>query len=173
MNSKALYTLEFDKILDELASLAETEGAAELALRLKPSSDIEKVRLMQQRTTDAKTLVGLKGQPSFGRVKDIRPSLERAEKEAILSLRELLDCAAVLRTSRNLLDYVKSDKTPDTSLKEIFERLTPNRSLEEKITRSIVAEDFMADEASPELSDIRRKIRQVNSKIKDELENLT
>ncbi|MBE6617716.1 MAG: endonuclease MutS2 [Ruminococcaceae bacterium] len=167
MNSKALYTLEFDKILDELASLAETEGAAELALRLKPSSDIEKVRLMQQRTTDAKTLVGLKGQPSFGRVKDIRPSLERAEKEAILSLRELLDCAAVLRTSRNLLDYVKSDKTPDTSLSEIFERLTPNRSLEEKITRSIIAEDFVADEASPALAEIRRKKRATDSKIKD------
>ncbi|MBP3377867.1 MAG: endonuclease MutS2 [Clostridia bacterium] len=167
MNSKALYTLEFDKILAELADIAQTEGAAELALRLKPSSDIEKVRLMQQRTTDAKTLVGMKGQPSFGKVKDIRASLERAEKDAVLSLRELLDCAAVLRTSRTLLDYIKSDKTPDTTLAEIFERLTPNRHLEEKITRSIIAEDFVADEASPELANIRRKKRATDNKIKD------
>lgn len=170
MNSKALYTLEFNKILEQLAELAETEGAAEMALRLTPSSDIEKVRKMQQRTTDAKTLIGMKGAPSFGRVKDIRPTIERAEKDAILSLRELLDCAAVLRTARGLVDYVKGERTPETTLAEIFERLQPNRHLEEKISRSILAEDFVADEASPELGEIRRKIRQTNSKIKDMLQ---
>ena len=66
-----------------------------------------------------------------------------------------------------MLDYIKSDKTPDTTLAEIFERLTPNRHLEEKITRSIIAEDFVADEASPELANIRRKKRATDNKIKD------
>jgi len=170
MNEKALYILEFNKIREILASLAATEGAKELALHLKPSSDIDKVRKMQQRTTDAKALVGIKGQPSFGDIRDIRAAVERAEKDAVLSMRELLDCAAILRCSRILLDYVRGDHTPKTTLNEIFERLVPNRMLEEKISRSIVAEDFMADEASPELSDIRRKIRQVNNKIKDTLQ---
>ncbi|MBE6568778.1 MAG: endonuclease MutS2 [Ruminococcaceae bacterium] len=170
MNEKALYTLEFDKIREILASLTATEGAKELALHLKPSSDIEKVRKMQQKTTDAKQLVGLKGQPSFGEIRDIRAAVERAEKDAVLSMRELLDCAAILRCARVLLDYVRGDHTPKTSLNEIFERLVPNRLLEEKITRSIVAEDFMADEASPELADIRCKIRQVNNRIKDTLQ---
>lgn len=170
MNSKALYTLEFNKILEQLAELAETEGAAEMALHLTPSSDIEKVRRMQQRTTDAKMLVGIKGTPSFGHIKDIRPTIERAEKDAILSLRELLDCAAVLRTARSLTDYVKGERTPETSLAEVFGRLIPNRHLEEKISRSVIAEDFVADEASPELGEIRRKIRQTNSRIKDMLQ---
>ena len=170
MNQKAIYILEFNKIREMLAELAHTEGAKELALKLTPSSDIVKVQKMQQRTTDAKKLVGIKGQPSFGNIKDIRPSIERAEKDAMLSMRELLDCAAVLRCARTLTDYRQGERTPETTLDEIFDRLLPNRLLEEKITRSIVAEDFMADEASPELSDIRRKIRQVNSKIKDTLQ---
>lgn len=170
MNTKALYTLEFDKILEQLSALAQTEGAAEMALKLEPSSDIDKVRVKQQRTTDAKTLIGIKGIPSFGRVKDIRPAIERAEKDAILSLRELLDCAAVLRTARTLLDYVKGERTPETSLGEIFERLQPNRALEEKITRSIIAEDFVADEASHELAEIRRKKRLTDNKIKELLQ---
>ncbi|MBE6725462.1 MAG: endonuclease MutS2 [Ruminococcaceae bacterium] len=173
MNAKALYTLEFDKILEMLAAVCQTEGAAESARHLTPSSDIEKVMKKQRQTTDAKTLIGIKGLPSFGRVKDIRESVERAEKDAVLSLRELLDCAGVLRTARSLLDYVKSDRTPDTSLAEIFDRLTPNRALEEKITRSIVAEDFVADEASPELSDIRRKKRNTDAKIKEILQRYT
>ena len=104
MNSKALYTLEFDKILEMLADVAQTEGAKEMARALVPSSDIDKVRKKLDHTSDAKLLIGRKGLPSFGRVVDIRPSVERAEKDAILSLRELLDCAAVLRTARTLLD---------------------------------------------------------------------
>ena len=84
MNSKAFYTLELDKILEQLASLAQTEGAAELARRLEPTSDIDKVRIRQTHTTDAKMLIGIKGLPSFGHIKDIRPAVERAEKDAIL-----------------------------------------------------------------------------------------
>ncbi len=170
MNSKVLYTLEFNKILENLAALAQTEGASELAMKLTPSSDIDRVRIRQRQTSDAKKLIGLKGNPSFGHIKDVRASIERAEKGAVLSLRELLDCAAILRTVRTLIDYVKSDRTPDTSLDEIFNRLIPNRFLEEKITRAIVADDFVADEASPELADIRRKKRAVDARIKDILQ---
>ncbi len=170
MNSKALHVLEFDKITELLAELAPTEGSAEMARSLTPSSNAEKVRLRQQHTTDAKTLIGLKGTPSFGRIKDIRAAVERAEKDAMLSLRELLDCAAVFKTARLLQDYVQGEKTPQTSLGEIFDRLIPNRSLEEKINRSILADDFVADEASSELSEIRRKKRITDSKIKDLLQ---
>ena len=170
MNEKALYILEFQKIREMLAEYAQTDGARELALQLTPTADIDKVRVRQQRTTDAKKLVGIKGQPSFGNVRDIRASVERAEKDAMLSMRELLDCAAVLRTARTLTDYIRGDHTPETSLNEIFGRLLPNRLLEEKITRAIVAEDFVADEASPELGEIRRRIRQTNNKIQDILQ---
>lgn len=170
MNTKALSTLEFDKVLSLLADCAPTEGAREMALALRPVSDLEKVRARQQRTTDAKLLMGLKGMPSFGGIRDIRETVERAGKEAVLSLRELLDCAAVLRTARTLLDYGRGERTPETSLNEIIARLTPNRPLEERITRSILAEDFVADEASPALAEIRRKIRNTNGKIKEILQ---
>lgn len=170
---KSIKTLEFDKVLAMLADLAQTDGAKSLALRLTPSSDPETVLKLQRRTSDAKKLAGLKGLPSFGKVKDISASLERATKDAILTPRELLDIAAVLRTTRILLDYIRGDRLFETVLDEIFERLIPNRPLEEKITRAIPAEDMIADEASPALSDIRRKKRQVSSKIRDLLQKYT
>ena len=46
----------------------------------------------------------------------------------------------------------------------------PNRYLEERITRSILSEDMIADEASRELAEIRRKIRETNNRIKDTLQ---
>jgi DNA mismatch repair protein MutS2 len=69
-----------------------------------------------------------------------------------------------------MLDYINTDKPFTTSLDEIFMRLIPNRSLEDRISRAIISEDLIADEASPALADIRRKIKSENNKIKDTLQ---
>ena len=98
-------------------------------------------------------------------------SAERAYKGAILSPTELLEIAALLRCARMMLDYINTDKPFETTLDAVFSRLLPNRALEERITRSILSEDMIADEASPELADIRRKIKITNNKIKDTLQS--
>ena len=109
MTEKVLKVLEFVKIREMLANNCSTQGAKELAVSLIPSSDIVEVRKRKEKTEDAKRLSGQKGSPSFGNVKDIRSACERADKGAVLSQRELLDCAEVLRTSRGLLEYIKGD----------------------------------------------------------------
>ena len=170
---KSMRTLEFDKILNILADLAQTEGAKSLVINLTPSSNPEEILKRQRKTSDAKRLAGIKGLPSFGRIKDISASVERAQKDATLTTRELLDIAAVLRTSRTLLDYSRGDRRFETSIDEIFERLISNRVLEDKITRAIPSEDMIADEASSTLSEIRRKKRLVSNKIRDLLQKYT
>ena len=171
ITQKTINTLEFDKIRAMLASLAPTAGAAELARGLLPSDRVATVRANLKKTTDARRLADAKGQPSFGGVSDITSALERADKGATLTTRELMDVGAVLRASRSLLEYIRSNRTFDSVLDETFERLIPNKYLEEKISRSIISEDMIADEASPELSDIRRKIRVANIRIKDNLKS--
>ncbi len=170
-SEKALNTLEFDKICAMLADCAPTEGARGMAYRLMPSSDVTEVLRRQRRTTDAKRLCDIKGMPPFGTVLDVSEACERAVKGATLSTRELLDVARLLHSARALVDYIKVNKPFDTALDEIFSRLLPNRHLEEAITRSILSEDMIADEASRDLADIRRKIRAANSRIKETLQH--
>ena len=153
-----------------LATHATTEGAKKAAFMLNPSCDIDTVLARQKKTTDAKRLCETKGMPSFGMIKDVSEACERAEKGAILSPRELLDVAAVLRTARTLIDYCHGNHLFDTVLDEVFDRLMPNRTLEEKISRSIISEELIADEASDTLANIRRQIRITNNKIKDTLQ---
>ncbi len=173
MNEKIFSILEFDKIRQLLAAGALTEGARQRALALAPSDDMDEIRRRQLHTADAKRLQGQKGTPSFGSVRDVLGACERAEKGAILSMRDLLDCANVLRTARSLLEYSKSDRLFDTSLDEIFERLVPEKSLEEKISRAIVSEEMVADDASPALMDICQKIRKTNARIADLMQQYT
>ena len=169
-SEKTIHSLEFDKICELLASFAPTDGSKTMAKMLMPSKDIDTVLLRQRRTTDAKRLCDAKGMPSFGMVKDVSESCERADKGATLTPGELLAVASVLRTARSLMDYCHGNHLFDTVLDEIFDRLLPNRVLEEKITRSIISEELIADEASDTLANIRRQIRITNNKIKETLQ---
>jgi len=169
INEKTLKTLEFDKIRQLLAAVCPTEGAKALALALTPEDIPDRVIRRQKRTADAKRLCDAKGMPSFGGVTYMGDICARAEKGAILTPAELLDTAAVLRTSRSLLDYIRSNRLFPTVIDEVFERLLPNRQLEDRISRSIISEELISDEASPALADIRRKIRGANARVKETL----
>ncbi len=167
---KILSMLEYDKITAMLAEHALTEGARDMALRLTPVS-AEKVVLKKQRiTADARRLADAKGYPSFSGVKNISEVLGRAKRGALLQPVDLLEVATLLRVSRGLSDYIKTDKLFDTVLDETFMLLNVNRHFEERISRTVVSEELIADEASPELADIRRKIRSANDRIKESLQ---
>ena len=168
---KTLTTLEFDKICEMLADCAPTAGAQALARRLTPSSDAVEVLRRQRRTTDARRLLETKGMPPFGTVIDVSDACERAVKGAVLSMREILDVGRLLRSARQVGEYAKSNRTFETTLDEIFGRLLSNRHLEDSISRSIISEDMIADEASRELAEIRRKIRESNNRIKETLQH--
>ncbi len=173
ITEKTLVTLEFDKIRQMLADACPTKGAAEAARALYPATYIEAAKARQTATTDAKRLSDAKGMPSFGGVVDISDVCERALKGAVLTPRELLDVAVLLRSSRQLLDYIRSNRLFETSLDEVFERLIPNRTLEDRIARSILSEELIADEASPALADVRRKIRAANVRVRETLARYT
>ena len=168
---KTLTTLEFDKICEMLADCAPTAGAQALARRLMPSGDVVEVLRRQRRTTDARRLLETKGMPPFGTVIDVSDACERAVKGAVLSMREILDVGRLLRSARQVGEYAKANRTFETTLDEIFGRLLSNRHLEDSISRSIISEDMIADEASRELAEIRRKIRESNNRIKETLQH--
>ena len=166
---KAVKTLEFDKITDMLAACAATEGAKKMAKELFPESDIVRVKRMQAETAAARYLISKKNAPSFGGIKDVADSIERAAKHGTLTPGELIDIACVLRSARTVLDYIDNNPVDETAIDIIFRRLIPNRFLEEKIFRAIPVEDFIADEASPALADLRRKIRHSQGAVRDTL----
>ncbi len=163
--------LEFNKMIEQLAELAFTDGAKQKALALQPSDDYDTVVLRQKRTEDAKRLAFQKGYPAFSGVVDICEAIGRAEKGSTLTMKELLQVAAIFFAARGLKDYAEGNRLFETVLDEIFARLIPNRNLEEKIRRIIISEEMIADEASPLLADIRRKMRAASNRVRETLQN--
>ncbi len=167
---KTLEILEYDKIVAMLADLAFTPGARVLAERLMPTDDYELVVSRQRRTEDARRLLSHKGVPPFGKAANVCDAAERAEKGAVLSMHELLEIADIFTSARLLADYLLGNRLFPTVLDDTFERLIPNRMLEERIRRTVLSEEMIADEASPQLADIRRKMRAANNRIKETLQ---
>ena len=169
--SKTLSTLEYDKIIRMLVECASTDGAKARAASLSPTDDYDVILSRQRRTDDAKRLINTKGYPAFSAQERVVSAADRAYKGAILSPQELIEIGALLRSARAVLDYSSTDRSFETTLDELFSRLMPMRELEGRISRAILSEDMIADEASPTLADIRRKIRQANNKIKETLQS--
>ena len=168
---KSIRILEFDKIKDMLSSIAQTQGAKKRALSLTPTSNSLTVKRRQELTKNAKEMAGIKGAPSFNGIPPILDTVEKAEKNSILSPREILDIAICLQTARGLIEYVHSDAIKPCLLTEIFNSLVPNKSLEDRIFKAIIGEDLIADDASPALADIRRKIRYQTNRIREVLQS--
>ena len=166
---KAIKTLEFNKITEMLASCAATEGAKNMAYSLTPEADAVRVRRMLSETVAARYLITKKSAPSFCGIRDVSDAIEKAAKHASLTTGELREVANVLRTARTVLDYIENDPADQTVIDHLFRRLTPNRFLEEKILRAIPLEDTVADEASPALADLRRKIRHSQTAVREVL----
>lgn len=175
MNEKTLKILEFNKIIDKLVSLATSSLGKELAEKLVPDTDLNRVERAQKETSDAVAFIARRGTPPMGGIHDIRDSLKRVEIGAILNPGELLKTADVLRAVRNLKSYASNDRIKtdeDNIVSELIGCLESNKRIEDRIYMSILSEDEIADNASPTLANIRRQIRNAQESIKDKLNDI-
>ena len=168
---KSQIKLELNQVLSLLAECAGSNDGKQTCLALKPTSDLEDVMGLLEETTAASTLSTNKGYPVFSEVRDVSATLDRAERGGTLQPKELLQIAGVLRCARKVKGYVAEDEQ-ETVLTPLFQMLTANKYLEDKIFGAILSEEEIADTASTELADIRRHMRIQSAKIKDGLQKI-
>ena len=165
--------LELDKVLELLAQHTSCEDARLAALSLEPQSDLMSAQALMNQTRDAHMLLARFGGPAFGGLINVNNALYRADAGSTLSLKELLNVASVLHVIRTISQWRSTNEGVATVLDVYFNALMPNRFLEDSITTAIISEEEIADNASPTLADIRRKIRTQESKVRDQLGKYT
>ncbi len=164
--------LELDKILELLANETVSGFAHNKALKITPLRGYDEIKTELQKTDDAFTLSAKFGTPRFRKVPDISDALKRAAAGSMLSFRELLDTAIVLRETAMLCDWFSQCENSDCSLSEYFKGLTPIKPLEKRISDSIVSEEEMSDNASAELASIRKRITRQGLLIREQLDGM-
>lgn len=173
MNEKVLKTLEYDKIIVQLETLAVSDGAKKRCRELKPLSDAGEIIKAQKETSDAEARLIAHGSLGFTGIHDIRASVKRAESGSSLSIIELLRVMQLLAMASKAKVYGREDsrEEPD-SLSERFNGLAPVAPLRQLLEADIISEEEIADNASPGLAKVRRQLRTISDRIHTELNSL-
>ena len=169
MNQKVLKTIEYTKIIAMLIEEAESSLGKERAEALLPSSDFYEVERNLLETEEAESRIRLKGPISFRGIMDIRPYFPRLQLGASLSVFELYQVARMLESSKKVKE--QGGEIED-SLRAYFEEIDSLEEIRRELSRCIESEERLFDDASKELSDIRRKEKGIEGKITEELNRI-
>lgn len=169
MNKKALNTLEYYKIIDELETYASSSIGKEYCRNTLPMSDIDEINLAGTQTADALSRIYRHGAPSFRGAYDIRSSFLRLGIGSVLGIKELLQVSSLLGCTESVRAY--NEDTED-SLSDMFNELYPLPHIKRDIDRCIISEDEISDDASSGLKQVRRAMKNTNDRIHEQLSSI-
>lgn len=176
MNSNLL-KLEFDKILQILSTYCKTYLGKNIMLNLLPSKELKEVQTLQKQTSEAYTLLTKYGNIPIAEIENITPYIKSLESFISLTPKGLLDIAKIFKISNDLKEYFDYSNENDSETSEFkydilqseFEKLYSNIAIYQNITKAILDENTISDDASKTLNSLRRNRRRLESSIKEKL----
>ncbi|MDD2442785.1 MAG: endonuclease MutS2, partial [Eubacteriales bacterium] len=138
---------------------------------LEPSSDMEAVTRLQEETDDAVKVILEHGLLPLGGISDIRAAVSRAAAGSQLNCPDFLRIGALLRTVDRLRGRLSADP-PVRVLDRMISQLQPDNAFAARIDDTIAGEDELHDRASPQLMNLRRRIREAQNDVKESLNRI-
>ncbi len=172
MEEHYLETLELNKVLEQLAGHSSFSVSHELALALRPATEMVEVLRRQGATREARRLLDLKPNFSIGGARDIRPHLQRASVAALLTPDELLSVVSTIASSRIVRGTISKLRDQLPTLEEVTLPIGSHDSLEQEIRRAISDTGEVVDSASPALAGIRMELRRAYERLMSKLNEI-
>jgi len=173
LEEKALQKLEYGQIIARLVERCSSQLGKELASVLKPSLDLEEIKRWQSDTTQAKEVLRLYPDFSLGGVRDIRRCLSKAKIGGVLDPGNFLLIADTLLALGKTKDFFRSANGRKYDLLvEYVDNLPILTHLECEIKQKITEEGEVSDQASAELSRLRKQLRNLQGKARGKLESM-
>ena len=173
MDQRNLHRLEYHKIIDRLKECTTFGISRDIAGKLQPITDADKIFRWQQETTEAKELLRCEPELPTGGLRDIRQLLRKVEVGGILEPSELLEAGDMLFAMRRLKAFFREKTERYPIVGGLTVDLCALRELEDRIRDSIEPGGEVADNASPELRRLRSRIREMQAALKEKMEAYT
>lgn len=163
--------LGYTQVIDNLCQYTVSNLGRELAHNLKPAQDPRRVAALQQETDQARALLDRGGHVPLPGLADIRETLARAEKGAVLKPGDLLQVGDLLRGCRSTRQYFQAKADFAPLLAGYASSLAPLPELEELIALCIEG-GRVRDEASQGLKKVRTQMATVEKRIEQRLHSI-
>ncbi|MEM7347583.1 MAG: endonuclease MutS2, partial [Chloroflexota bacterium] len=172
MQAKHLNTLEFPKVLEQLARYAIFSASKNLAQSLKPTPHFTQACTRQTETTEAIQLLAVKPDITIGGARDVRPIVGRANIGATLSIMDLLTVRQTLIAARDLQRIIVRLAEDYPHLADIAQRIEASPGLVNSIGQAIADNGEVKSKASPTLANIRRELDIIHNRLLDRLKRI-
>lgn len=168
-----LNLLEWRRLCQHLSTFAATKLGAIAARSLAiPGDRATSERLLQQTQEAYQFETSVQAGLSFGGIRDIGESLERAQIGGMLLGNALLDIATTLSGARQLRRTIDNTELEVPALEALVSDLRTYPDLDREIHRCIDDRGDVSERASPQLESIRRQLKQVRDRIYQTLNRL-
>lgn len=176
MNTKAIETLEFQQIKNQLQHyLVSAAGKRELA-ELTPVNDRATIQQMLDETTDGADILRLEGGIPLPQLKNIEPQMKRLKVQANLNGTELAQITAVLQASmaiKNFFARMAAKKVQLRTIPDVVDQLTTIPTITKRLVQSIDPDGHVNDEASSHLHGVRQLIVKTENEIHQQMQHFT
>ena len=169
MNTKYLNKLEYNKILEKLETYAKTYIGKEKCINLKPSKNVS---YLLDQTSQAVNLIFKNGSLPLASIPNVNIAIKNLESNFSLTAKDLLDLASILKTSRELKEYIDFDLDNIDLISEYFKNIYINKNIEKEILDKILDENTISDTASTKLNTIRKSQKNISVEIKNKLNSI-
>ena len=169
MYQKYLNKLEYNKIKEQLEGFAKTYIGKEKCKNLVPSNN---VTCLLEQTYQALNLIYRNGSIPLSSIPNINMPIKSLESNFSLNMEDLLNLASILKTSRELKEYLDLSLDNIDLISEFFSNLYINKPLEKEIFDKILDENTVADNASTKLNSIRKSQKNLVADIKNKLNSI-
>jgi len=170
MNSN-LIKLEYYSILEELSKHCKTYIGKQQSLSLQPSNNINTSKENLYQTSIFYSLLIRHGNAPLDNFENIDIYIKKLESYIPITPKALLEIAKILNIANNLKNYFTTANTENefSHIKDIFNELYSNSTIYSNITKSIIDENNISDDASKTLNSLRRNRRNLENSIKEKL----
>lgn len=169
---KTAHDLEWPQLLAHLAERCESTQARAVALAYAPSDTIADARVRVARTREAMRLDAI-GEPiPQGPLPDVRECLARVEKGADASAYELHGVREMLRTAHTLRRFAHSHREVAPAVAEALESDPSLDKVLGVLDHAIDPDGSLADRASADLAQARRRVQETRARLVQRLEEL-
>lgn len=172
MMTKAIRTLELDKILERLAGYSSFSAAGDLARALRPTGDLKVAQRWVAETTEARWLLDIKPDASVGGSRDVRSVAARAFRGVVLLPQDLLDVRHTLAAAARLKRTILRGDYEYPLLAEMARGIVECPDLIAAIDQALDDQGQVLDSASPKLGRLRRELRIVRERVQEKLQRL-
>lgn len=176
MNQKILKILEYGRITEQLANLAVTEAAKEVASNLKPATEPSEVKRLLAQTLAVVNLLRIRGNLPITNFKPLTESLKRLKLKASLNGEELANILLIFSLAHEMNKFAEDSQENDldlTAISELLAKLEVPEDLYRKLKQAVDFDGILLDTASSELERIRHDLRANEAEIKAKMASLS